>query len=285
MKGDEERMKIGVFDSGYGGLTVLARCLEAVEPQGKAPTFVYYADSDYAPYGERSAAEVQALTQRAIRFLIEEEQVALVIIACNTATSLAIETLRAECSIPIIGIEPAIKPASQHREAGEMILVTATPLMTQSERLNRRIQELGLENRVERLALPGLVQIAEHPTLTWEEKQVAAKDYLEAMIPQQLSRRCGSVVLGCTHFPIFLSAYQAVFESRGHSKVYFADGSEGVARAFVQALNRHSADNSSTDATVTIRFYQSSRLLEGAEEIRFQQLLNQIQQSFSAERK
>lgn len=273
-------MKIGVFDSGYGGLTVLARCLEAVKDHEVAPAFVYYADRDYAPYGERSAREVQALTKRAIEFLIKEEQVDLVVIACNTATSLAIESLRMECSIPLIGIEPAIKPASSHQEAGEIILVTATPLMIESERLNRRIHELGLKDRVERLALPGLVRLAEDDTLTWEMKQAKAKAYLEEKISVSLSARCGSVVLGCTHFPIFLSAYQVLFQERGIRQIYFADGGKGVARALEQWIQKQDVPHQESEGASEIRFYQSGRQVKGDVKQTFQTLLGQIQQQF-----
>lgn len=272
-------MKIGVFDSGYGGLTVLARCLQAVEAEKVSPTFVYYADCDYAPYGERTVEEVQQLTQRAIDFLIEKEQVELVVIACNTATSLAIEPLRARYPIPLIGIEPAIKPASAHHEAGEKILVTATPLMIESERLNRRIKELALEDRVERLALPGLVRIAEDNTLTWEEKQKRGEAYLEEQIPEELSRTCGAVVLGCTHFPIFLSAYQKVFKERGIEKVYFADGAEGVARTMLRYIPKELFKEAG-ESLAPIRFYQSGRQAKGELLNEFQTLLAQIQQQF-----
>lgn len=271
-------MKIGIFDSGMGGLTVLARCLEAVELKGWSPTFVYFADSDYAPYGERTIQEVQILTRQAVKFLIEEEQVDIIVVACNTATSLAIEQLRSEFSIPLIGIEPAIKPAMEHSDIDKRILVTATPLMIESQRLKDRILELGVEDRVDRISLPGLVHLAEDESLNWQERQIEAKKYLNQMIPTEGDENYGSVVLGCTHFPIFLTAYQEVFSERGLTNVYFADGAEGVARQLIASMMDVKSYMLLEDKKPSIRFYQSGRRVRGSKEKRFEDLLKEIQE-------
>lgn len=273
-------MKIGVFDSGYGGLTVLARCVQACqEAFGQTPTFVYYADQDHAPYGERTRQDVRDLTEQAVRFLRDTEQVDMVIIACNTATSYGATHLRKIYRFPIIGIEPAIKPASQQINKQEFVLVTATPLMLQSQRLQRQIEMLGLLSQVVLLPLPELVRIAERSDRTWIEKQVLAKSYLQRTIPELDVRKYGSVVLGCTHFPIFRSAYESVFQAYGQSP-HFADGSIGVAKQLVRLiqLQRHRLTKESE-----LVFYQSGRRLEGEEEQVFQELYKMIQIQFEQE--
>lgn len=275
-------MKIGVFDSGYGGLTVLARCVQACqEAFGQTPTFVYYADQDHAPYGERTRQDVRDLTEQAVRFLRDMEQVDMVIIACNTATSYGATHLRKIYRFPIIGIEPAIKPASQQINKQEFVLVTATPLMLQSSRLQTQIEVLGLSSQVVLLPLPELVRIAERAEGTWEEKQALAKSYLEGVIPELNTKNYGSVVLGCTHFPIFRPAYESVFQAYGQSP-HFADGSIGVAKRLVRLIQ---SQNRQLTKESELIFYQSGRRLVGEQRQVFQELYQTIQTQFEQEPK
>lgn len=275
-------MKIGVFDSGYGGLTVLARCVQACqEAFGQTPTFVYYADQDHAPYGERTRQDVRDLTEQAVRFLRDMEQVDMVIIACNTATSYGATHLRKIYRFPIIGIEPAIKPASQQINKQEFVLVTATPLMLQSSRLQTQIEVLGLSSQVVLLPLPELVRIAERAEGTWEEKQALAKSYLEGVIPELNTKNYGSVVLGCTHFPIFRPAYESVFQAYGQSP-HFADGSIGVAKQLVRLIQ---SQNRQLTKESELIFYQSGRRLVGEQRQVFQELYQTIQTQFEQEPK
>ena len=269
-------MKIGVFDSGYGGLTVLSQCLKELEATNQGHQFVYYADSDWAPYGERSAEEVDQLTRQAVQFLIEQEQIEVLIIACNTATSVAIEQLRQDYSLPIIGIEPAIRPAITRSQAGQRVLITATPLMVQSDRLKSRIQELAAEDRVDCLALPGLVQLAEQESLTWVQKQQKAYEYLKEQLRTYPGESYGAVVLGCTHFPLFLSAYQKVFRELSPNAVYFANGAEGVARMLIRQIKQKQSTVDQEAGISTITFYQSGRRLASEKEQQFQQLLKTL---------
>ena len=114
-------MKIGFFDSGIGGLTVLHRAIEAL-PDEK---FIFYADEDNVPYGEKSRAEILSFSDNATSFLIENGA-KIIVIACNTATSAAVAHLRGKYNIPFIGMEPAVKPAIACAD-GKRVLVTATP--------------------------------------------------------------------------------------------------------------------------------------------------------------
>ena len=117
-------MRIGFFDSGIGGLTVLSEALKRLPNH----EYLYYADTQHAPYGPKPKEEVREYVFHAIDFLVDEGA-EIIVIACNTATSIAVAELREKYSIPIIGMEPAVKPAIEHvANSSKRVLVTATPL-------------------------------------------------------------------------------------------------------------------------------------------------------------
>ncbi|NLM83142.1 MAG: glutamate racemase, partial [Clostridiales bacterium] len=147
-------MLIGFFDSGVGGLTVLARALKEIS----GADYLYYADTRFVPYGTKTKEEVRARTLEAAEFLFQNGAEILVV-ACNTATSAAIETLRAKYSAPIIGMEPAVKPAVQcHQD--KRILVTATELSLKEEKFRNLVARLDCEEFIDLLPLGGLVPLA-----------------------------------------------------------------------------------------------------------------------------
>ncbi len=133
-------MKIGFFDSGIGGLTVLSEAIKRLPNH----EYLYYADTLHAPYGPKPKEEVRGYVFEAIEFLVQQGA-QIIVIACNTATSIAIEELRTKYSIPIIGMEPAVKPAIHLKdEMKKRVLVTATPLTLKEEKLHRLIQRVLL---------------------------------------------------------------------------------------------------------------------------------------------
>ena len=211
-------MKIGFFDSGMGGLTVLKKAIEQFPQQD----YVYYADSDYAPYGLKSREEVLGCCHRVVQFLLQKE-VELIVIACNTATSIAIEELRNCYQIPIIGIEPAIKPAlTRVRNEDERILVTATPLTLKERKIEVLLKKFDKNNQCDLLPLPQLVRWAEQKEFSKELVAHYLKEELRGL-PVSAYRQ---VVLGCTHFPLFKSAFK---EALGDS-IQFVDGGDGVVK-------------------------------------------------------
>ena len=130
-------MKIGFFDSGIGGLTVLSEALKRLPNH----EYLYYADTVHAPYGPKPKEEVREYVFKAIEFLVNEGA-QIIVIACNTATSIAVSELRQKYSIPIIGMEPAVKPAIESVEnSTKRVLVTATPLTLKEEKLKGREEE------------------------------------------------------------------------------------------------------------------------------------------------
>ena len=128
---------IGVFDSGVGGISVLAELMRTLPNE----RFLYYGDSLHAPYGTKPEAEVLGYV-RGIMAEMMRRGVKAVVIACNTATSVAAATLRAELDLPIIGMEPALKPASEIRHGGQ-ILVLATPVTLRLQKFQALMARYG----------------------------------------------------------------------------------------------------------------------------------------------
>ena len=116
-------MRIALFDSGYGGLTVLSHARRVLPSE----EFIFYADRDHVPYGTKSVPAVRGFVRTAFRFLIEQQRADAVVVACNTATSVAVDEMRRLYDVPIIGMEPAVKKALTH-DAEHRVLVTATPI-------------------------------------------------------------------------------------------------------------------------------------------------------------
>lgn len=182
---------IGVFDSGLGGLSVLAALVDAL-PQAD---FIYFADTAHVPYGDKSDAEIQARVLEIGETLVQSG-CQLLVAACNTATAAAVEALRqAHPGIPVVGIEPGIKPAAQ-LSVSRRIAVLATTATAQSQRLARLIEThaAGVEVLIE--ACPGWATHVEQlhtddPALTADIRQ---------RVQPLLDKGVDCLVLGCTHY-------------------------------------------------------------------------------------
>ena len=147
---------IGIFDSGIGGLTVLEKIIEKMPNE----RYIYYADKKNAPYGTKHKEKVKEYIEEIIKFFISKD-VKAIVIACNTATSIAIKDLRKKYTIPIIGIEPAVKPAIENRE-NKKVLVMATPTTIKEEKLNNLLEKLNAKEYGDLIAMPKLVEFAEN---------------------------------------------------------------------------------------------------------------------------
>lgn len=209
-------MKIGFFDSGIGGLTVLGHALKILP----FADYIYYADIEHVPYGEKTKSEVRQYVQKAMNYMAEIK-VDAVVIACNTATSVADMKLRKNYSFPIIGMEPAVKPAVAYcKEIGKKVLVLATSLTLREEKFNQLVHKLDVTDMVDTLALGGLVKFAEK----FEFDTVAVNQYLQKEFSALEMTHYGAVVLGCTHFPLFKKLLQQSFTD----ETVFFDGSAGT---------------------------------------------------------
>jgi len=191
---------IGFFDSGVGGLSVLRHALSRV---GGTP-LVYVADSAYAPYGAREPAEVVARCRLICRFLVEQGAQAIVV-ACNTATAIAVETLRAEFGLPIIGMEPALKPAARLTRSGK-VAVLATQGTLSSHRYARLLSDHGREIEVHQRICHHWVEAVEAGDL--DSPRVF--DLVNAELLPLHQAGVDTYVLGCTHFPFLVPTIRRV---------------------------------------------------------------------------
>lgn len=205
--------KIGIFDSGMGGITVLHECYRCL----KNVSYVFYADTDHVPFGLKTNKQILEYTDKAVGFLFSRGSDA-VIIACNTATSVAIDSLRKKYDRPIIGMEPAVKPAVSETE--KRILVTATPVTIREEKLQNLITRVDSEHRVDLLALPGLVTFAENEVFDGSE----VEKYLYGALKGTDMSEYSAVVLGCTHFRYFKPVFRKIFGNA----VELIDGGHGT---------------------------------------------------------
>ena len=190
---------IGFFDSGMGGLSVLREARKALPRED----YIYFGDSKNAPYGVREPADILALTRAASQRLLEEGIKALVI-ACNTATGVSLETLRQELPIPVLGIQPALEAAQALRQDGA-ILALATPATFKTLRYQSLYAAHG--DHVIDLPAPGLMEFVEREELSGE----GLRDFLAALFAPYLHQKIDVVVLGCTHYPFLKEAIAPFF--------------------------------------------------------------------------
>ena len=213
-------MKIAFFDSGIGGLSVLAEALRRFS----GAEFLYFADEDHVPYGTKSRAEIVRLSLDAVGFLISRGADG-VVVACNTATSAAISELRGAFSVPVIGMEPAVKLAADSFGARPTLLI-ATPLTIAGEKLARLVGRLECETWS--LPLPLLVEFAQD----LEFDSPAVRAYLSEELAKFELERLGSLVLGCTHFNYFKDVLREILPSH----VRIIDGIDGTLNRLASEL-------------------------------------------------
>ncbi|HEY8447753.1 MAG TPA: glutamate racemase [Thermomicrobiales bacterium] len=191
---------IGVFDSGIGGLSVV-RELRAALP---AESVLYFADSAHCPYGTKEPEEIARRCHFVASTLLERGA-KLLVVACNTASAVAIHDLRAHYPVPIVGLEPAVKPAARMTKTGR-IAVLATPRTVASERLVRLVREHAAGVVVETIPAPGLVELVESGKVDGDEVKAA----LQPLVGPAVERGADVIVLGCTHYPFLRDAIEAI---------------------------------------------------------------------------
>ncbi|MDH4233888.1 MAG: glutamate racemase [Gallionella sp.] len=182
---------IGVFDSGVGGLSVLRE----IRRELPGENLLYVADSGHAPYGDKPGQTIEARSIAIGEFLLSRHAKAIVV-ACNTATGAAIKTLRARFSVPIVAMEPAVKPAAAHTKSG-VIGVLATSGTLSSSNFAKLHERFGAEVEILVQACPGLVEQVEAGDLSGGNTRALIEKYLVPLLAQEAD----TIVLGCTHYP------------------------------------------------------------------------------------
>ena len=263
---------IGFFDSGIGGITVLGEALK----QLPCENYIYYADTDHVPYGTKDKAQVKQYIFEAVEFLVSKKIKALVV-ACNTATSIAVRELRGMYDFPIVGMEPAVKPAVQKENgSGKRVLVFATPLTLQEEKFHNLVQRVDQEHVVDYLPFPELVECA--------EKNIFDDETMIPIITNKLKnydmRTYKTIVLGCTHFPIYRSTFEKILPEH----IDIIDGSSGTIRYLKRLLEEadllgsyNNCPTPNTPYNVNIDFYCSGKQIKEPNHIKtFYDILERV---------
>src|SRR2546426_2559907 len=208
---------IGVFDSGAGGLTILS----ALRQELPYENYIYFGDTAHCPYGTRSDAEIIELSIQACRFLIEQG-VKLIVVACNTASQAALNTLRATfTSVHFVGVVPAVKPAARATKKGR-IGIAATNQAAKALYLQQLIDEFAGGIEAYAVGCPELVTLVEQGELDGPEVEETVKQALQPILREDVD----VIVLGCTHFP----ALRPVIERVTAHQVQIIDSGAAIAR-------------------------------------------------------
>jgi glutamate racemase len=241
------RSPIGVFDSGVGGLSVLM----ALRQQLPEESFIYVADSGFAPYGDKSSVFIENRVSTVSEFLICKN-VKSIVIACNTATVTAISAIRAKYSLPIIGMEPAIKPAAELTRSG-VVGVLATERTISSQAVADLCESYSSKIRFLLQPCPGLVEFVENGDISSDQVRILLTSFIEPLLAQNAD----TLVLGCTHY-VFL---KSLIEEIAGPHVSVLESSLAVARQVERKLPAASTGEyvlANKTSKPTTRFYTTS---------------------------
>lgn len=221
---------IGVFDSGVGGLTVLHECLVTLPQED----FVYLGDHARLPYGPRPLEEVRGFS-REIGAFLERQDVKLIVVACNAATSAALPQLQAELTVPAIGVITPEAYAAVRTTRNRSIGLLATQLTVDAGRYARLVRDLDAGVAFHPVACPRLVPLIEGDDPYGEETEAAVREYAAPLKEAGVD----TVILGCTHYPLIRPILQRVF-GRDVTLVFAA---EETAREVAETLARKGIEN------------------------------------------
>lgn len=217
----DPRAPLLIFDSGIGGLSVL----RAIKEQLPFAPIVYAADYAGLPYGTKSEAEIAARVPALLGRLVERYKPALVVIACNTACTIALSHVRAALNVPVVGTVPAIKPASLATRSG-VIGLLGTQATIRQPYVDQLQAEFASELTLLRYAAPDLVHAAEAKMRGESADECVISDAVAGLTSQLGGDRMDTIILGCTHFPLLL---QELTQIAG-ANMQFVDGAQGIAR-------------------------------------------------------
>ncbi|WP_442267566.1 glutamate racemase [Tenacibaculum sp. ZS6-P6] len=221
---NKSNQPIGIFDSGVGGTSIWKEIQQLLPNEDT----IYLADSLHAPYGQKSKEEIVHLSIKNTEFLINK-QCKLIIVACNTATTNAIKYLRSNYSVPFIGIEPAIKPASLQTKT-RTIGILATKGTLNSELFEKTSSLIDNDIKIIERIGEGLVELIEQGRVDSKEMTSLLESYLHPMLKENID----CLVLGCTHYPYLINAIKKITKN----SINIIDSGEAVARQTKRILNQ-----------------------------------------------
>lgn len=237
---------IGIFDSGVGGLTVLKELVEQMPYEN----FVYLADSAHCPYGSKSQTEIIRLSKQNTEFLLSKN-CKIIVVACNTATAAAIETLRYNYNLSFIGMEPAVKPAAETTVTGKIGILATQGTIAGS--LFKNTSEKFASNIDQIIQVgEGLVELVEADKYNSEAAEQLLAKYIKPMIRENVDH----IVLGCTHYPFFTPLINKLTQ---HT-IKVVNPAPAIARRTQHVLELENNLQKNMTKTGTIKFYNSGDL-------------------------
>lgn len=239
-------LPIGFMDSGLGGLSVLQQAVRIMPEED----FIYYGDSANAPYGTKPQEEIRRLTFDVVEKLLDMGIKGLAV-ACNTATSAAVRLLREKYTdLPIVGIEPAIKPAVEDNHGGQ-IVVMATPMTIAQEKYHKLLDKYRGDKEIVSIPCAGLMEFVEEGDLNGDDLD----KYFEEHLVPYLSENLETIVLGCTHYPFVRPHLRAFLNN---PSVNIIDGSVGTSKELMRRLEEKGLLREKNGRKGTIKIINSS---------------------------
>ncbi len=240
----DSKAPIGIFDSGQGGVSTLGQAAFML-PFEK---LIYFGDSGVPPYSLMEKSEVHKLCLTACDFLVQKG-VKAIVVACNTATAVALTEMRRHIKIPILGMEPAIKVAADWNLPGQIVIM-ATGMMLKSQNLKQLIKRVNRGKEIVKLACRDVITLVEAGVIDGTEMEKTIAKYFEPLD----SNRISSVVLGCTHFGFLETAVKKVVGT--HIEV--ADGNTGTIHHLKNILARSNMLRPETGQKPVVEIYNSA---------------------------
>lgn len=237
---------IGFFDSGIGGITVLREAFKILPNEN----YIYYGDNRNAPYGEKEEEQIQELTLACGEFLFYKG-VKAIVMACNTATSTAVILMREKYKIPVISMEPAVKPAVQHLKNGK-VLVLATPVTVSQQRYKQLLHTVGHEDNIISVGCRGLVELIEAGDFT----SPAIEECLAHLLNDYEGMETDAIVLGCTHYSFLRENISNYVQRHLKGSPVILDGNSGTVRQLKRVLSEKGLLNNMQEKG-TVEFFSS----------------------------
>lgn len=235
-----DKRPIGFFDSGLGGASVLAEALNILPNE----SYIYYGDDGNAPYGDRADADIARLTLASMDALMRFG-VKAVVLACNTATATCIDQVRAHMHVPVVSVEPAVKPACETPGTGR-VLMLATAATTRLDRYRCLLSRMPEPSRVVSVACPGLVERIEEGKLLPGDFDDLFTRYLSHLHKQQID----AIVLGCTHYVFIKEAIALYAKEHFSGECRLFDGNAATVRQLGRVLKANGLVNGAGSGAV-----------------------------------
>ncbi|MDR2250319.1 glutamate racemase [Acinetobacter sp.] len=229
---NQKNNPIGMIDSGLGGLSLFKHIRQALPNED----IIYFADSKYVPYGDRESDWIVSRTTHLISNLVNHGKCKAIVIACNTMTAVAIETIRAQINVPLIAIEPAVKPAVA-MTMSKHIAVLATATTVKGKNLKSLIETYAQDIKVSLVPCIGLAEKIENGKAHTAE----VKSYLKNILDPLVELKVDTIILGCTHYPFVSNIIQDLVGS----DIQIIEPSEAVTAHLIRQLKRYDLSSES----------------------------------------